>query len=230
LGISTFTGSLRSEVNLIEAYTASLKAAEIVSSSQQIPELFRLMQATASLNTTTGSFSTIVNQILQTTASLNTYTGSSIGIDNGLMAYTSSLKSAFSVSGTTTTHSGPINLSDSTIYSHFSQPANVSAGNTTVYTYTQLSGEYCVGFEYSIMSLYAPSGTNLFGVAHGFAFFMADGSTNASYISQTVANGWTVTQAATNAASFTITFTAGGAATHSNINLRVRKINRIGAG
>jgi hypothetical protein len=140
------------------------------------------------------------------------------------------LKSAFSVSGTTTTHSGPINLSDSTIYSHFSQPANVSSGNTTVYTYTQTSGEYCVGFEYSIMSLYAPSGTNLFGLSHGFAYFMADGSTNATYSSQLANNGWTPSFSATNAGVFTITFTAGGSATHSNINLRVRKINRTGLG
>jgi len=228
--LNTFTGSIQSEVSGIEVYTASLKGAAIVSSSQQIPELFRLMQATASLNTTTGSFSTIVNQILQTTASLNTYTGSSIGIDNGLMAYTSSLKSAFTVSGTTTTHLGPVNLSDNTIYSYFSQPANVSSGNTTVYTYAQTSGEYCVAFEYSLVSLYAPSGTNLFGVAHGFAYFMADGSTNASYKSETIANGWSVVVAATNAGSFTITFTNGGGATMSNINLRVRKVNRVGAG
>jgi hypothetical protein len=36
LGISTFSGSIRSEVSGIEAYTASLKAVAIVSSSQQI--------------------------------------------------------------------------------------------------------------------------------------------------------------------------------------------------
>jgi len=147
-----------------------------------------------------------------------------------IQAYTASLKSAFTVSGTTTTHNGPVNLSDNTIYSYFSQPANVTSGNTTVYTYTQTSGEYCVGFEYSIMGLYAPSGTNLFGIAHGYAFFMADGSTNASYKSATAENGWSVAVAASNAGSFTITFTNSGGATMSNINLRVRKINRTGLG
>ena len=124
----------------------------------------------------------------------------------------------------------PINTNNNTIYSSYSTPANVNSGNTTVYTYNQTSGEYCVGFEYSLFSLYAPSGTNLFGLAHGFAYFMADGSTNASYKSATAENGWSVAVAATNGGTFTITFTAGGGATHTNINLRVRKINRTGAG
>jgi hypothetical protein len=72
----TSTGSLIGITNGLMALTASMKSQAIVSSSNQIPELFRLMQATASLNTTTGSFSAIVNQILQTTASLNLKTGS----------------------------------------------------------------------------------------------------------------------------------------------------------
>ena len=54
LGISTFTGSLRSEVNLIEAYTASLKGAAIVSSSQQIQN-YNLFAQTSSANTFYGN-------------------------------------------------------------------------------------------------------------------------------------------------------------------------------
>jgi hypothetical protein len=54
LGISTFTGSLRSEVNLIEAYTASLKGAAIVSSSQQITNYYKFAE-TASANTFYGN-------------------------------------------------------------------------------------------------------------------------------------------------------------------------------
>jgi hypothetical protein len=54
LGISTFTGSLRSEVNLIEAYTASLKGAAIVSSSQQITN-YNLFAVTSSANTFYGT-------------------------------------------------------------------------------------------------------------------------------------------------------------------------------
>jgi hypothetical protein len=64
---------LRSEVNLIEAYTASLKAAAIVSSSIQIQNYFTFAQ-TASANTFYG------NQIV--TGSLNV-SGSSHTIQNG---------------------------------------------------------------------------------------------------------------------------------------------------
>ena len=55
--------------------------------------------ATASLNTYTGSNDSVVARILQTTASLNTYTGSLIGITNGLMAVTASMKAATIFSG-----------------------------------------------------------------------------------------------------------------------------------
>jgi hypothetical protein len=57
----------------------------VVSSSNQITELFRLMQATASLNTQTGS-QDLVN------LAISTATGSLIGITNELMSYTASLK------------------------------------------------------------------------------------------------------------------------------------------
>jgi hypothetical protein len=130
----------------------------------------------------------------------------------------------------TITAAGGLQTNLSTISSFYSTPGNVASGGTTTFVYNQTSAEYAVGFEYCIVSLYAPSGTNLYGVAHGFVFFMADGATSASYISQTIANGWTVTHSATNAGVFTVTFTAGGSATHSNINIRTRKINRIGAG
>jgi hypothetical protein len=58
LGISTFTGSLRSEVNLIEAYTASLKGQAIVSSSQQIKDYIAFVSndATSSM---TASYATM---------------------------------------------------------------------------------------------------------------------------------------------------------------------------
>ena len=52
------SGSMIGITNELMSYTASLKGAEIVSSSNQIPELFRLMQATASLNLNTGSYAT----------------------------------------------------------------------------------------------------------------------------------------------------------------------------
>ena len=52
--LNTFTGSLRSEVNGIEAYTASLKGAAIVSSSQQITNYYKFAE-TASANTFYGN-------------------------------------------------------------------------------------------------------------------------------------------------------------------------------
>jgi hypothetical protein len=94
LGISTFTGSLRSEIDLIEAYTASLKGVAIVSSSNQIPELFTLMQSTASLNTQTGS-QDLVN------LGISTFTGSIREEINGIETYTASLKAAAIVSSST---------------------------------------------------------------------------------------------------------------------------------
>ena len=130
----------------------------------------------------------------------------------------------------TITAAGGLQTNLSTISSYYNTPGNVASGGTTTFVYNQTSAEYTVGFEYCIVSLYAPSGTNLYGIAHGFVFFMADGATSASYISQTIANGWTVTHSATNAGVFTVTFTAGGGATHSNINIRTRKINRTNAG
>jgi hypothetical protein len=189
-----------------------------------------LQQTTASLNTYTGSNDSVVARILQTTASLNTLTGSMGAVVNNVMAYTSSLKSAFTVSGTTTTHSGPINLSDNTIYSYFSQPSNVTNGNTTVYTYTQTSGEYQIQFQYNILGLYAPSGTNISGYASGIVHFMADGATNNAAVSSIGANGWTVTASATNGGAFTITFTNSSGATMTNVNYRITKLNRTGGG
>jgi hypothetical protein len=77
LGISTFTGSLRSEVNLIEAYTASLKAAEIVSSSTQVQNY----------------------DVFALNSNLYESTGSIKGEIAGIEAYTASLKGAIEVSG-----------------------------------------------------------------------------------------------------------------------------------
>jgi hypothetical protein len=107
------TGSLIGITNGLMALTASMKNSTIVSSSNQIPELFTLMQATASLNTTTGSFSAIVNQILQTTASLNSKTGSYITTGSngqtqsitGSLAITGSIFISGSVYGNTTSQS-----------------------------------------------------------------------------------------------------------------------------
>jgi hypothetical protein len=118
--LNNFTGSIRAEIDGIEAYTASLKATTLISGAAQITALGfgagggdvtalntytgsndsvlqRIMQTTASLNIVTGSFA----RIWQTTASLNTFTGSIRGEVNGLEAYTASLKAATLISSST---------------------------------------------------------------------------------------------------------------------------------
>jgi hypothetical protein len=196
-----FTGSL----SVIGGITGSLLATNgIVSSSNQIPELFPLMQATASLNTFTGSIGPVVNNV---------------------MAYTSSLKSAFTVSGTTTTHSGIIDTSENLIYSKRTSPSNVNSGATTAFTITQKSGEFQSTYMVSIIGLYDSGGSNQNGFYTGFVTFFTDGAIAQANISPIHANGWSATAAATTGGSFTITFTNSAATTMSNIRITALKIN-----
>ena len=117
LGNAIFTSSARIELNSIEAYTASLKTAAIVSSSTQVQnydlfalnsnlyngtgslqaQLNGLMGFTASLDNTYATDVQLL-PILQATRSLELHSGSMIGITNDLMAYTASLKAAAIVS------------------------------------------------------------------------------------------------------------------------------------
>jgi len=76
LGNSIFTSSARIELNSIEAYTASLKNAAIVSSSTQVQNY----------------------DVFALNSNLYTSTGSLIGITNGLMALTASMKAQAIVS------------------------------------------------------------------------------------------------------------------------------------
>jgi len=103
LGISTFSGSIRSEVSGIEAYTASLKAVAIVSSSNQI--LNYNIVATTGSNTFTGNqtisgsflVSGSTTQIGNNTLDGNTLLSGTIGIVGN-----STLTGSFLVSGSTT--------------------------------------------------------------------------------------------------------------------------------
>jgi hypothetical protein len=107
--ISQITASFAGEIGGLEAYSASLKAAAIVSSSTQVQN-YDVFALNSNLYTSTGSLIGITNGLMAFTASLdNTYatdaqlyqlyqatrslellSGSMIGITNGLMAYTSS--------------------------------------------------------------------------------------------------------------------------------------------
>jgi hypothetical protein len=197
----------------------------VVSSSVQITELAPLMQATASLNTYTGSNNSVVARILQTTASLNTLTGSIGAVVNSVMAYTASLKSAFSVSGTTTTHNGIIDTSENLLYSKRTSPANVNSGATTVFTITQKSGEFQSTYMVSIVGLYDSGGSNQNGFYTGFVTFFTDGAIAQANISAIHSNGWSASAAATTGGSFTITFTNGAATTMTNVRITALKIN-----
>ena len=107
--ISQITASFAGEIGGLEAYSASLKAAAIVSSSTQVQN-YDLFGLNSNLYRATGSLIGITNglmaftaaldntyatdaqlyQLYQATRSLELLSGSMIGITNGLMAYTSS--------------------------------------------------------------------------------------------------------------------------------------------
>jgi hypothetical protein len=89
LGISTFTGSIREEINGIEAYTASLKGAAIVSSSTQI--LNYNIVATTGSNTFVGN-QTITGSLIVSGSSTFTNIGrteltGSVEIDGDVGVY-----------------------------------------------------------------------------------------------------------------------------------------------
>jgi hypothetical protein len=118
--IGSTSNDYRIELNSIEAYTASLKTAAIVSSSTQVQnydlfalnsnlyigtgslqaQLNGLMGFTASLDNTYATDAQLL-PILQATRSLELHSGSMIGITNELMSYTASLKAAAIVSSST---------------------------------------------------------------------------------------------------------------------------------
>ena len=114
LTLSTVTGSLIGITNGLMAFTAALD--NTYATDAQLYQLYqataslntytgsndivvqRLMQTTASLNTYSGSNDSVMSRILQTTASLNTFTGSARIELNSIEAYTASLKAAALIS------------------------------------------------------------------------------------------------------------------------------------
>jgi len=149
---------------------------------------------------------------------------------SGAATFASSVTANSIVSSTTITSTGAISSGGGTISSYSGTPANVSNGGNTTFVYQQAGGEFAAGFMYSIIGLYAPSGTNILGVGQGYAYFFADGSTNGTSATAQIASGWSVAASATNAGAFTITFTNNSGATMTSVNYRIIKVNRIGAG
>jgi predicted secreted protein len=114
LTLSQVTGSFRGELGGLEAYSASLKGAAIVSSSTQVQN-YDVFALNSKLYTVTGSLIGITNglmaftaaldstyatdaqlfQLYQATRSIELTTGSLIGITNALMAFTAALDSTY---------------------------------------------------------------------------------------------------------------------------------------
>ena len=135
LGNAIFTSSARIELNSIEAYTASLKTAAIVSSSTQVQnydlfalnsnlyngtgslqaQLNGLMGFTASLDNTYATDVQLL-PILQATRSLELHSGSMVGITNELMALTASMKGQAIVSSSTQVQNYDVFALNSNLY------------------------------------------------------------------------------------------------------------------
>jgi hypothetical protein len=100
-GLNAISASTRIELNSIEEYTASLKTAEIVSSSTQVQN-YDVFGLNSNLYNSTGSLIGITNGLMALTASIKNSTivssSNQLGEIAGLQAYTSSLKSVAIVS------------------------------------------------------------------------------------------------------------------------------------
>ena len=123
--IHTYTGSLRSEVNLIEAYTASLKGQAIVSSSTQITNYHKFAE-TASANTFYGT---------QTFSGSFNVSGSTVQSGNNTLTGNTILSGSIFISGSTT-FNGVHTLSGSnTIVGN-----TLMTGTNTIVGNTEMSG------------------------------------------------------------------------------------------
>jgi hypothetical protein len=125
--------------------------------------LLRLYQTTASLNTYTGSNDSVISRILQTTSSLNTLTGSMIGITNGLMALTASMKAAAIVSSSTQIQNYFLfaqTSSANTFYNNQTISGSLFVSSTAISNATLLA---------SSSNLTLSSGSNLYIYNGGFA-------------------------------------------------------------
>jgi hypothetical protein len=91
--LNSFSSSIQTEVGNIEAYTASLKSAAIVSSSQQILN-YNIFVTTSSLNTYTSSQNLVNLGISIVTGSLNQQTSSQDLVNLG-RDFTYNFKSAY---------------------------------------------------------------------------------------------------------------------------------------
>jgi len=160
--LNTFTGSARIELNSIEAYTASLKIAAIVSSSTQIQN-YNLFAQTSSANTFYGN-QTISGSLFVTTTGISNATllasssnlilssGSNLYIYNdGLASISGSVQVTGSIISTLGI-TGPINATNGVISS--------SAQLTALNTYTSSNDSVLARVLQTTASLNTYTGSN----------------------------------------------------------------------
>ena len=131
LGISSVTGSLIGITNGLMAFTAALDNTYATDA-----QLYQLYQATASLNTQTGSQSNLNAQIGIATSSLNSVSASLIGITNGLMAFTAALDSTYAT--------------DAQLYQLYQATASIQFATASLNT--QTGSQNTINFNISVVT------------------------------------------------------------------------------
>jgi hypothetical protein len=179
--VNIFTGSIRSEVGLIEAYTASLKGAAIVSSSQQITNYYKFAE-TASANTFYGNQT--ISGSLNVSGStafigVHTLSGSNTIVGNTLMTGTNTIigntemSGSIDVSGSSNFHNSIFIVTGSQFYTGSSD----FKGNQTITGSLNVTGNINVdsgsGFFYE--------GNKLFNRGQFYHTATLSGSANTAY-------------------------------------------------
>jgi len=167
--LSQITGSFRGEIGGLEAYTASLKAAAIVSSSTQIQN-YDVFALNSNLYNGTGSLIAITNGLMALTASMKNSTivssSNQLGEIAGLQALTASFKAAAIVSSSTQIQNYNLfaqTASANTFYGNqiFSGSVTISGSNTLIGTKTITGSVFITGSKI-IVGSNTVIGTNTF--------------------------------------------------------------------
>jgi len=163
-GSVDISGSMTATTILV----SSPGAAGMVSSSAQITELVRLMQATASLNAYTGSESAVINNIMAVTASMKAAT-----IVSSSQQITNYYKFAETASATTTFYGGITTTGTNTLNGGTTYLSTTYQGTTTFFT-TGVSGP--LNYGGSTIRIVGGTGTSAAGIQFGPADSNATGA------------------------------------------------------
>ena len=132
--LNTFTGSIRTEINGLEEYTASLKGQAIVSSSTQISSYYKFAE-TASANTFYG---------VQTFSGSFNVSGSTIQTGNNTLIGNTVLSGSINVSGSSNFNNSEFRITGSTFFtgSHYIVGNTIFSGSLKVSGSTYIEGDY----------------------------------------------------------------------------------------